>query len=93
MYAPYTQVHLVSPFTGPRNITALLRFKVDKTDGKYLIANHGAPLEWAKPGKPKQGAPALHLLSGMYLAQYKPPGAVCMPEPAIAAPSRIVCDQ
>lgn len=42
MYAPYTRKHLVSPFAHPRNISVLLRFKVDKTDGKYLIANHGA---------------------------------------------------
>ena len=42
MYAPYTVKHLVSPFAHPRNISVLLRFKVDKTDGKYLIANHGA---------------------------------------------------
>ena len=43
MYAPYTRKALVSPFNQTRNITVLLRFKVDKTDGKYLIANHGAP--------------------------------------------------
>ena len=43
MYAPYTRKALVSPFNQKRNITVLLRFKVDKTDGKYLIANHGAP--------------------------------------------------
>ena len=42
MYAPYTRKHLISPFAQPRNITVLLRFQVDKTDGKYLIANHGA---------------------------------------------------
>ena len=42
MYAPYTRKELVSPFTHDRNITVLLRFKVDKTDGKYLISNHGA---------------------------------------------------
>ena len=42
MYAPYTRKHLVSPFAHPRNISVLLRFAVDKTDGKYLIANHGA---------------------------------------------------
>ena len=41
MYAPYTRADLVSPFAGPRNITALLRFEVVPGDGKYLIANHG----------------------------------------------------
>ena len=40
MYAPYTCADLVSPFAGPRNITALLRFEVVPGDGKYLIANH-----------------------------------------------------
>lgn len=44
MYAPYTRADLVSPFAGPRNITALLRFEVVPGDGKYLIANHGGPL-------------------------------------------------
>ena len=43
MYAPYTRKALVSPFHQKRNISVLLRFKVDKTDGKYLIANHGMP--------------------------------------------------
>ena len=43
MYAPYTRADLVSPFAGPRNITALLRFEVVPGDGKYLIANHGQP--------------------------------------------------
>ena len=43
MYAPYTRADLVSPFAGPRPITALLRFEVVAGDGKYLIANHGAP--------------------------------------------------
>ena len=43
MYAPYTRADLVSPFAGPRSITALLRFEVVPGDGKYLIANHGQP--------------------------------------------------
>ena len=43
MYAPYTRADLVSPFAGPRPISALLRFEVVAGDGKYLIANHGAP--------------------------------------------------
>ncbi len=49
MYAPYTRTALVSPFSHPRNISVLLRFKVDKTDGKYLIANHGAARRAPRP--------------------------------------------
>ena len=52
MYAPYTRKHLISPFTRPRNITVLLRFQVDKSDGKYLIANHGAA---PAAGRPRAG--------------------------------------
>lgn len=49
VFARYTRADLVSPFAGPRNITALLRFQVVPGDGKYLIANHGSPAP-ARPG-------------------------------------------
>ena len=50
MYAPYMRKTLVSPFNQKRNITVLLRFKVDNTDGKYLLANHGVPALTYYPG-------------------------------------------
>jgi hypothetical protein len=41
MYTPYTSADLVSPFSKPRPISALLRFEVKFGDGKHLMAIHG----------------------------------------------------
>lgn len=41
MFTPYTRKDIVKPSAYRRHISALLRFSVNKSDGKYLVSHHG----------------------------------------------------
>ena len=41
VFSPYSRSGIVSPFSGERNISLLMRFDYPLTDGKSLVAHHG----------------------------------------------------
>ena len=41
VFSPYSRGGIVSPFSGERNISLLMRFDYPLTDGKSLVAHHG----------------------------------------------------
>ena len=41
VFSPYSRSGIVSPFSGERNISLLMRFDYPLKDGKSLVAHHG----------------------------------------------------